>query len=84
MDILEHIEAAEAELNRFIERRASTESDPDETEPSYAESVRCYNNRLSEERRASWIDFHERMSRVHTDLAEEHRAAAEELNGGGC
>jgi hypothetical protein len=49
-----HGEMVEAELNRLIEKRSSREADPDELEPSYAESVRRYNARQQEENRQAW------------------------------
>ena len=72
--------AAEAEIERFIERRAQKgETDPDELEPGYMESVRLYHERSEAEMRSRWIDFHQNMHRLHSTLATEHEAKAQKL-----
>ncbi len=73
-------EAAEAEINRFIERRAANgEVDPDERDPGYIESVRLYHERSEAEMRERWIVFHRNMHRLHSTLADEHAHKAEKL-----
>ncbi len=69
------------EVERLIERRASKgETDPDELEPSYAESVGRHREKLREENRLAWYFYHldaaERLRRTMTSLIEEHEARA--------
>ncbi len=78
MDLVGRTEAAEAEIDRFIERRASKEPDPDETEASYMESVRRYHERERQEHLWQRLRFHERMLEAHTatfmEILERHKA----------
>lgn len=71
------------ELDAMIERRAGRVPDPDELEPSYAESVRRHRQRIREEHRAQWHGHHEHMRDLHERLAAEHAAKAEALAGEG-
>ncbi len=79
------MEAIDTELDRLISRRASQDrrQDPDELEPSYAESVRRYNAARSKERRAEWYAYHadqaERLRRTLGRLIEHHEARAQQL-----
>jgi hypothetical protein len=74
------LDAAEASIDAFIERRARRgETDPDESEDLWVESVRRFNERARTERRAQWIAYHECMCRLHTQLAGEHAEKAEKL-----
>ena len=57
---------ATTDLDRLIERRASKEPDPDELEPSYAESVRRYREKQRREHLWQKLRFHERMLANHT------------------
>jgi hypothetical protein len=72
------------ELDRLIERRASREPDPDQLEPSYAESVRRYNTGRREANRAEWAAYHaeqaERLRRNLAALISHHEARAAALN----
>ena len=62
MDVV-RTEAVEAELTRMIEKRSRKgEVDPEELEPSYAESVRRFNARWREENRLAWSDFFSRLA----------------------
>ena len=77
MDTIAHDEAVEAELTRLVEKRSPNgHQDPDELEPTYAESVRRYHERATAERRAQWIDFHRHMAQLHAWLSEEHAQKA--------
>ena len=59
--------AAEAEIDRFIERRAQkAETDLDEREDLWVESVRRYQERERRQIRAEWYGW-------HCDQAERHR-----------
>jgi hypothetical protein len=76
------------DLDRLIERRSTSDPDPDEREESYMQSVRRYREK---ERRAHLEEqrlFHRRMLKAHAEtfarLLAQHRAAAlkcEELLG---
>ena len=75
-------EAVEADLNRFIVRR-SRQKDPEEENELWQESVRRYNARLQEERRAAWCEHHQgqaaRLRAVLEALIARHEAEAERL-----
>ena len=80
--------AAERELDRLIERRATSDPDPDEREESYMESVRRYHARQRDERLWERLRFHERMLEAHTrtfqEILDKHRvgrARCEEMLG---
>ena len=78
MDLFERgsIEIAEAELDRFIERRAREAGEAELIEVAWAESVRFHHARQRETNREAWCDFHRHMERLHASLSEEHRAKA--------
>lgn len=82
MDVAHHRAEyrAETELDRMIEKRsAKGETDPDELEPGYMESVRRFRERERREIRARWYGFHLDMSELHSRLAAEHTVKAEKL-----
>ena len=59
-------EMVEKELDRMIEKRSRKgETDPDEREDFWVESVRRYQERESRERRAEWRDYHESQAERH-------------------
>lgn len=58
MEAVERGEMVEKELDAMIERRFRREPDPDELEPSYAESVRRFHDRHRREHAAAWHAFH--------------------------
>jgi hypothetical protein len=76
-------EAADAELVRMIERRASREPDRDEKEELWKASVAAYHERQEAERRAAWASFHEGQAERHRrtlqDLVEHHEHEAAKL-----
>jgi hypothetical protein len=75
-------EAVEADLNRLIVRR-SRQKDPEVENELWQESVRRYNARLQEERRAAWCQHHQgqaaRLRAVLEALIARHEAEAERL-----
>ncbi len=79
------MEAVDTELDRLISRRASQDrrQDPDELEPSYAESVRRYHSRRRKEMRAEWYGYHldqaERLRFTLGRLIEHHETQAMNL-----
>ncbi len=77
------LEAAEAEIERFIERRSRNgEVDPDERDPGYMESVRVFRQRAEAEMRSRWVEYHRHLQVLHQGLADEHQAEAEKLENG--
>lgn len=61
-----NIERAEADLNRFIERRAKQASSANAEEDLWKASARRHDARLREERLWARRDFHEQMLQSHT------------------
>jgi hypothetical protein len=55
------------DLDRLIERRSSSNPDPDTLEPSYAESVRRFNARQRDEHLWQRLLFHQAMLRSHRE-----------------
>ena len=73
-------QAAEAEIERFIQRRAAkAETDPDELDSGYIESVRRFQARAAAEMRTRWIDYHRHLQVLHQNLADEHEAERQKL-----
>ena len=75
-------EAVEADLDRLIVRR-SRQKDAEEASEGWQESVRRYNARLQEERRAAWCKHHQgqaaRLRAVLEALLARHEAEAARL-----
>jgi hypothetical protein len=78
------MDLATEQLHRLIERRAGKEPDPDELEPSYAESVRRFHGRRRRQNRALWFAYFCRQAEAHRKLSESYEARAEELCEGGA
>jgi hypothetical protein len=80
-----HSEMVEKELDLLIERRSRREPDPDEQEELWRESVRRHNERVQEENRAAWCEYHqgqaERLRANLEALIAEHEAKATLLRG---
>jgi hypothetical protein len=81
-------EAAEAQVETFISRRHEKRSESEgerQAEELYAASVRAFNAKRDQERRAEWATFHRSQAERHratlTDLISHHEAAAERLEG---
>jgi hypothetical protein len=70
---------ADRELERLITKRHDPRDGEALLEPTYADTVRRYNARREEEHRSEWGNFHERMSKLHAWLSEEHAAKAAKL-----
>jgi len=81
------LEAAGAEPDRFIDRRAEKNGQGRPEEAMYAESVRRYNARRRQEIRAQWYAYHadqaERLRRTMEPLIAFHEARAAALLEGG-
>ena len=81
---LNRAEMVEKELDAFIERRARKgETDPDEREDLWVESVRRYQERERRQIRAEWRDYHESQAERHRRTLEalvaHHETEAEKL-----
>jgi len=73
-------DAVEAELNRLIERRSRNgDTDPDEREELWKESVKAYHERQRAQNRWAWIRHFDRMAANHRALSEHYERRAEEL-----
>ena len=87
MDVakLARADAVDAELDKLISRRASTDKgpDPDEREELWKASVRAHNAAREAENREAWREYHraqaERHRRTLTALISRHEAEAERL-----
>ena len=78
------LEAAEAELNRFIENRAlKNNAEQQRVEDLFEETTRRHREKHLEEQRLAWYCFHldqaERLRRTMSALISKHEAAAERL-----
>jgi hypothetical protein len=75
------MDLATDQLDRLIERRSSSNPDPDELEPSYMESVRRYREKERREHLWQRLRFHERMlanhSRTFQEILDRHQAGRE-------
>jgi hypothetical protein len=76
-------ESAHKAIDAFIALRSRREPDPDEREPSYAESVRRYHAAQDAARRAEWAAYHEaqaeRLRRTLERLVAVHEVQARKL-----
>jgi len=82
MEVRESItDSVDAELDRLISRRASTDHhpDPDELEPGYVESVRRHHEKIRQRNRWEWVRFFDRMAESHARIAQDYERRAEEL-----
>ena len=61
------MDVATDQLDRLIERRATSDPDPDEREESYMESVRRYHARQQREHLEERRLFHRRMLKAPAD-----------------
>ncbi len=87
MDV-SNIEAAEASIDQFIERRARDARDAAVIDEAWWDSEIRHRDRRREENREAWHGFHPHMQELHASLSEEHRAKARPSSrsrrGGGC
>ena len=60
------MDLATDQLDKLIERRASSDPDPDEREESYMESVRRYHARRRDAALWDRLRWHEQMLKAHT------------------
>jgi hypothetical protein len=75
-------EAAEREIERFIERRSRNgETTEDDVDVGYLESCRRFHERSEAAMRERWVEYHRHLQVLHQNLADEHEAEAEKLEG---
>lgn len=70
------MDVATEQLDRLIERRAGKEPDPDELEPSYAESVQRFHAHRRQQNRALWYAYFANLADCLRADEYERRAAA--------
>ena len=73
------VEAAEAEINRFINRQSKAKQQANAEALVWEASARRYAEREQEALRQAWIEHHLRLARNHQSLASEHDRAARKL-----
>jgi hypothetical protein len=73
------LEAAEAELNRFIERRAAESQEVNARAALWKDSERSYWWRQRMRARAEWFTYFCRQADAHRKLSEHYEARAEAL-----
>ncbi len=73
------LEAAEAELNRFIDRRAEKNGAAGAEEMAWKSSVRAHNARQRKQARAAWFAHFCRMAENHARISEDYERRAEQL-----
>ncbi len=78
------LEAAEAELNRFIEKRAlRPDTEQQRVEDLFEETTRRYREKRRREHRELWLDFHlgqaARLRKTMEILIARHEEAAAQL-----
>jgi hypothetical protein len=74
-------EIAERELERMVERRAQEDGERNTLNAYLDREARRRAEQLRKEAREEWRRFHRNMSRLHLNLAKEHRAKARRLEG---
>jgi hypothetical protein len=81
-------EAAETQIETFIARRHEMRVNSEgerQAEELYAESVKRFNAKRDQARRAEWATFHRQQAERHratlTDLIQHHETTAERLEG---
>jgi hypothetical protein len=75
------VERVEAELDKFIEKRAREKREANLIEEEWARTERQDRERRRRENCAAWVAYEMHLSELHASLREEHRAKAEALNG---
>jgi hypothetical protein len=80
----EAVEAAEAALDQFIERRARGREDAQREEEFWKESTRRVNEKRRRENLAAWCEYYRQLALRHHDLAAENAARADALAGEGA
>ena len=79
------IEAAEQSIDAFINSRSKAKEKANREEELWRASERRALAKRRQENRQSWLEYYERMNRIHLGLAEEHasrrvRLLAEEFS----
>ncbi len=86
MDTYAKGEQVEPELDAFTARRdkerRQTQGERDREE-LWQQSVRRYHERQQADHRAAWHEYEMRLYRIHSGLAAEHLASAENLEADG-
>jgi hypothetical protein len=72
IDNVAAVEAAEASIDQFIEKRARDKAAANKEEEAWAASERKVRAKRREENRIAWIDYFGRMHHAHLGIAEDH------------
>jgi hypothetical protein len=72
IDDVEAVEAAEASLDAFINKRARDKEKANEEEELWKASTRLVNEKRRRANRMAWIDYYGHMHRLHLSLAAEN------------
>jgi hypothetical protein len=80
------VERAESEIDNFILKRNRDREDANRVEAAWALSEARHRARRREENRAAWLEYYEKMNRLHLGIAAEHasrrsRLLAEDYTG---
>lgn len=73
------LEQASAQIDVLIERKAQEREKVNDLEDMWRESERRHNERLRREYAAAWYAHEVHMQELHTQLAQEHAAKAQQL-----
>lgn len=74
-------ERVEAELDRFIEKRARDRSKENALEEMWRSSERIHLEKRREANRLAWLAYHTHLAANHASLSERHLEKAEALAG---
>jgi hypothetical protein len=77
-----HATVEVARLDTFIARRHTQRRQSEgerAAEEAWKVSVARFHERAREEKRQAWIEYHEALCRLHTQLADEHEEKAQRL-----
>jgi hypothetical protein len=72
IDDLAAAERGECDLDAFINRRSKGREEANGLEAAWAESTRRVNEKRRRTNRWAWVAHHDRMTRTHQALADEH------------
>lgn len=72
VDKIEAAERVEAELDRFIEKRAREKADANKVKEFWAAHDRRERARRRDTLRWEWADYHGRLHKAHLSIAEDH------------
>ena len=66
------VEQASASIDALIEKRTRKKKDANATEEMWKASERRHQEKRRRENRRLWLEYYEKMNRLHLGIAEEH------------